>query len=81
MQSIVLQAIDTWERHWNETQDAAATALKAAFPHLHDCPRYVGPRQLRKATRRVRANIAWPFGSDLSAVALRRGGGPGPVFG
>ncbi|WP_031102391.1 hypothetical protein [Streptomyces sp. NRRL S-146] len=42
MQPAVLQAVDTWEQHWNETQDAAVAALKTAFPHLHDCPRYVG---------------------------------------
>ncbi|WJV44545.1 hypothetical protein [Streptomyces flavofungini] len=47
MQPAVLQAIGTWEQRWNETQDAAIAALKAAFPHLHDCPRYVGCDDIR----------------------------------
>lgn len=47
MQPAVLQAVDTWEQHWNETQDAAIAALKTAFPHLHDCPRYVGCDDIR----------------------------------
>ncbi|MFE0058762.1 hypothetical protein [Streptomyces sp. NPDC059003] len=47
MQPAVLQAIDSWEQHWNETQNAAVAALKAAFPRLRDCPRYVGCDDLR----------------------------------
>ncbi|MGG7574154.1 hypothetical protein [Streptomyces sirii] len=47
MQPALLQAIDTWEQHWHETQAAAVAALKTAFPHLNDCPRYVGCDDIR----------------------------------
>ncbi|NUL24938.1 hypothetical protein [Streptomyces lunaelactis] len=47
MQSALLQAIGTWEQHWHETQAAAVTTLKTAFPHLDDCPRYVGCDDIR----------------------------------
>ncbi|KPC62686.1 hypothetical protein ADL29_18270 [Streptomyces chattanoogensis] len=47
MQSAVLQAIDTWEQHWHQTQAAALAALKTAFPHLEDQPRYVGSDDIR----------------------------------
>ncbi|MCX4677700.1 hypothetical protein OG413_20725 [Streptomyces sp. NBC_01433] len=47
MQPAALQVLDAWEQHWNETQAAAVVALKAAFPHLHDHPRYVGCDDIR----------------------------------
>ncbi|MET7716294.1 hypothetical protein [Streptomyces sp. NPDC005407] len=47
LQPTVLQAIDTWEHHWNQTQATAVAALKTAFPYLHDCPRYVGCDDIR----------------------------------
>ncbi|RLU79906.1 hypothetical protein CTZ27_35715 [Streptomyces griseocarneus] len=47
MQPAVLQAIEAWDQHWHQTQAAAVTALKTAFPHLHDCPRYVGCDDIR----------------------------------
>ncbi|MGI5337722.1 hypothetical protein ACQEVS_10135 [Streptomyces sp. CA-181903] len=47
MQPAVLQAISAWEQHWDETQAAAVTALKIAFPHLRECPRHVGCDDLR----------------------------------
>ncbi|MFG2864680.1 hypothetical protein [Streptomyces sioyaensis] len=47
MQSAVLQAVDTWEQHWHQMQAAAVAALKTAFPHLEDQPRYVGCDDIR----------------------------------
>ncbi|MER5301363.1 hypothetical protein ABT039_18075 [Streptomyces lasiicapitis] len=47
MQPAVLQAVDAWEQHWHQTQAAAVTALKVAFPKLSDRPRYVGCDDIR----------------------------------
>ncbi|MEV0437710.1 hypothetical protein AB0I84_22930 [Streptomyces spectabilis] len=47
MQPAVLQAVNAWEQHWHQTQAAAVTALKTAFPDLGDCPRYVGCDDIR----------------------------------
>ncbi|MFD7334884.1 hypothetical protein ACFV98_02625 [Streptomyces violascens] len=47
MQPAVLQAIDTWELNWNQTQASAVSALKSAFPFLADQPRYVGCDDIR----------------------------------
>ncbi|MEU1313319.1 hypothetical protein ABZ419_31110 [Streptomyces cinnamoneus] len=47
MQPAVLQAIDTWEQHWHQTQAAAVAALKAAFPRLGDRPQYIGCNDIR----------------------------------
>ncbi|WP_370418962.1 hypothetical protein AB8O64_10930 [Streptomyces sp. QH1-20] len=47
MQPAALQAVETWEQHWNETQAAAVAALKTAFPHLHGLPRHVGCNDIR----------------------------------
>ncbi|MEU8957973.1 hypothetical protein AB0C93_27125 [Streptomyces sp. NPDC048518] len=47
MQPAVIQALDTWEQYWRQTQAAAITALRTAFPRLDDRPRYVGCDDIR----------------------------------
>ncbi|WP_030780772.1 hypothetical protein [Streptomyces sp. NRRL S-920] len=47
MQHALVQALEAWEQYWRQTQAAAVTALKAAFPCLGDRPRYVGCDDIR----------------------------------
>ncbi|WP_435060233.1 hypothetical protein [Streptomyces sp. bgisy060] len=47
MQTDIVDALDSWEHYWGQTQEAAALALRTAFPLLVECPQFVGCDHLR----------------------------------
>ncbi|MEU8540845.1 hypothetical protein AB0C52_12810 [Streptomyces sp. NPDC048717] len=47
MNTDLATALASWEQQWGDVQEAAAVALKTAFPALADVPRFVGCEHLR----------------------------------